>query len=206
MARKASPQLPEHVTHATAPPEGGDLLERLSFEHREIDRLWAQLQLAHRRRLDNQHQLAGQIVTALSEHEATELELLYPVVGDVVGEELAEHARQDHADIRVALDDVDGCDPADDEVFAALGRVMTMVLAHFEEEERIAFPMLRAIMPAEELAALGAGSLRPTGIAAEPEVIDLAAAEREAAEAAEAAPKDHKPGPASRARRLLMRR
>lgn len=201
MARKASPQLPERVTHATAPPEGSDFLVRLSFEHREIDRLWAQLQLAHRRRLDSQHQLARQIVTALSEHEANELELLYPVVGDVVGEELAAHARQDHADIRVALDDVDGCDPADDEVFAALGRVMTRVLAHIEEEERIAFPMLRAIMSAEELAALAAGPFRP--IAAEPEVIDLAAAEREAAEAGQ---QGHKAGPASRARRLLMRR
>jgi len=202
MAREASSQLPEYVTPATAAPEGADLLGRLSFEHREIDRLWAQLQLAHRRRLDDQHQLFRQIVTLLSEHEAMELELLYPVVGDVVAEELAEHARHDHADIRIALDDVDGCDPADDEVFAALGRVMTRVLAHFEEEERIAFPMLRAIMPAEELAALGAGSLRPTRTDAEPEVIDLAAAEREAA-----APKDdEKAGPASRARRLLRRR
>ena len=202
MAREASSQLPEYVTPATAAPEGADLLGRLSFEHREIDRLWAQLQLAHRRRLDDQHQLFRQIVTLLSEHEAMELELLYPVVGDVVGEELAEHARHDHADIRIALDDVDGCDPADDEVFVALGLVMTRVLAHFEEEERIAFPMLRAIMPAEELAALGAGSLRPTRTDAEPEVIDLAAAEREAA-----APKDdEKAGPASRARRLLRRR
>jgi len=201
MARKASP-LPEYVTHATAAPDDADLLGRLSFEHREIDRLWAQLQLSHRRRLDGQHQLFRQIVTLLSEHEATELELLYPVVGDVVGEELAEHARHDHADICIALDDVDGCDPADDEVFAALSRLMTRVLAHFEEEERIAFPMLRAILPAEELAALGAGLLRPTRTGAEPEVIDLAAAEREAA-----SPEDQdKTGPASRARRLLRRR
>ena len=66
MARKATPQLPEYVTHATARPEGGDLLERLGFDHRNIERLWAQLQLAHRRRLDNQHQLARQIVTLLS--------------------------------------------------------------------------------------------------------------------------------------------
>ncbi len=201
MSRKASPQLPAYVTHATAAPEGADLLGRLSFEHREVDRLWAQLQLAHRRRLDSQNQLARQIVTLLSEHEATELELLYPVVSDVVGEELAEHARHDHADIRIALDDVDGCDPADDEVFVALGRIMTRVLAHFEEEERIAFPMLRAIVPTEELAALGAGSLQPPRTDAEPEVIDLAAAEREAAQEDEG-----KAGPASRARRLLRRR
>ena len=204
MARKATPQLPEYVTHATARPEDGDLLERLNFDHRNIERLWAQLQLAHRRRLDNQHQLARQIVTALSEHEAIELELLYPVVGEVVGEELAEHARQDHADIGVALDEVDGCDPADDEVFTAWNKVMTRALAHFEEEERIAFSMLRAIMPAEKLAALGAGSFRPTRTAAEPEVIDLAAAEREAAEAA--APEEEKATPAHRALRLLRRR
>ncbi|MEJ7765616.1 MAG: hypothetical protein WKF86_08985 [Acidimicrobiales bacterium] len=78
------------------------------------------------------------------------------------------------------------------------------VLAHFEEEERIAFPMLRAIMPAEELAALGAGSFRPAGLDAE--VIDLAAAEGEAAEGAPAEEEEEKAGPARGVRRLLRRR
>ncbi len=219
MARKGSTQLPEHVADpAATPPPEGDLLEHLSFEHRQIERLWSELQLAHLRHLDTehrpgaryggggQHELSRRIVTALAEHDAVELQLLYPVVGRVVGEELAEHALADHEEIRLLLDRVDGADPTDEHVFQTFTSIMKRVFAHIEEEERIAFPMLRAVLTDKEMADLGQPLPRdqpPAPGPGEGDVIDLAAAEREQeAQTAQTA----KVGLADRGRRLLRRR
>ncbi len=213
MARKASTQLPEFVADpATTPPAGADLLEQLGFEHRQIERLWSELQLAHLRHIEaehrpgaryggaGQHELSRRIVTMLTEHEALELELLYPAVAQVVGEELAYHSRADHEEVRQLLDRVDGEDPTDEPVFQAFTSIMGKVMAHFEEEERIAFPMLRAVLTSQELEDMGR-SARPQHSASDGEVINLAEAEREQAEAA-----DSKAGLAGRGRRLLRRR
>ena len=218
MARKVSTALPEYVADpATTPPAGGDLLEHLSFEHRQIERLWSQLQLAHLRQLDGEHpgaryggggqpELSRQIVTILAEHDAREVQQVYPAVARVVGEELAEHALADHEEIRLLLDRIDGANPADEEVFHTFTTLMKRVTAHFEEEERIAFPMLRAVLSPQELADLGqppAGSAPPAADGgSDGEVIDLASAEREQAEAAAAA----RGSLVDRGRRLLRRR
>ena len=219
MARKVSTALPEYVANPdTTPPPSDDLLDHLSFEHRQIERLWSQLQLAHLRNLEGEHrpgaryggggqpELSRQIVTLLAEHDAREVQQVYPAVGRVVGEELAEHALADHEEIRLLLDRIDGADPADEEVFHTFTTLMKRVTAHFEEEERIAFPMLRAVLSPQELAELGRPSTAATPPAADGgsdgEVIDLASAEREQAEAA-SSPKG---GLVDRGRRLLRRR
>ena len=212
MARKGSTQLPEFVADpATTPPAEADLLEQLAFEHRQIERLWSELQLAHLRQIEaehrpdagygsgGQHELSRRIVTILTEHEALELELLYPTVGQVVGEELAYHSRADHEEVRQLLDRVDGEDPTEETVFQAFTSIMRKVMAHIEEEERIAFPMLRAVLTSQELEEMGR-SARAKRLAPEGDVINLAAAERD--QAAAPAPKV---GLADRGRRLLRR-
>jgi len=111
MARKGWTQLPEYVPHAaTAPPEDPDLIDQLTFEHRQVRRLWSELQLAHRRHLEDLHRpdarhgstgqraLGRQIVQMLARHEAVELEMLYPAVDGIVGDAWTEHAKSDHAD------------------------------------------------------------------------------------------------------------
>ncbi|MEO5680340.1 MAG: hemerythrin domain-containing protein [Acidimicrobiales bacterium] len=188
--RKGSARLPESVDHATAPPDGADLIERLRFEHGQIQDLWAQLQLAHRRSVAGEHRpgarygvagqldLSRQLVALLAQHEAVEIQLLYPAVERIVGDELAEHARADHTEIREVLDDVDGEDPEDDQVFAALSSVLDKVLRHIGEEEQIVFPMLRAVLSDRELAALGEAPRPADPVVPQPDVVDLTAAER----------------------------
>jgi len=157
-------QLPEYVPHAaTTPPEDPDLLGRLSFEHRQVQRLWSELQLAHRRHVEDAHrpearfgvigqrELGRQIVAALARHEALEIDSLYPAVARVVGEEWADHATAAHAEIDDLLGEVDGENPEDEGVFRIFTEVLTKVLAHIDEEEKIIFPMLRAVAPSGEL-------------------------------------------------------
>ena len=214
MARRRSAPLPEFTAHpATTPPAKPDLLDQLGFEHRQLQRLWSELQLSHRRHvvgphragarfgLTGQRDLATQIVRLLAEHDARELELLYPIVGGVVGEEWAEHAMADHADVRALLDEVDGEDPEDEEVFAIYAEVMATMITHIDEEEGVIFPMLRAVVPPSQLANPGPlGTAAPEGQA---EVIDLAAAEREAAEADD---EGHETSKGGRTRLRLRRR
>ncbi|MEJ7764075.1 MAG: hemerythrin domain-containing protein [Acidimicrobiales bacterium] len=202
MARNDTTKLPEFVAHAaTTPPDNPDLLERLSFEHSQIRRLWSELQLGHRRRLETEN-LARKIVTALAEHDALELQMLYPAVERVIGEELAHHATADHEEIRQLLDEVDGEDPTDELVYEAFETMMAKVMAHIEEEERIAFPMLRAILSSQELRDLGEPPHTADPSGPEGEVIDLAEAERQQDEAASSP----NAGLADRGRRLLRRR
>lgn len=207
MARRGPTQLPGFTKHeATTPPENADLIEELSFQHRQIRRLWADLQLAHRRNLEEAHgpeagygilgqrELGRRLVRELAEHEALELEELYPVAAEVVGEVWAEHARADHAEVRDLLDEIDGENPQDEAVFDIFTQVLTKILAHLEEEEDIIFPMLRAVLSEEELAA--PRSRHPAGAPRAP-VIDIAQAERDLVEEASGA---GQPGPRSRSR------
>lgn len=215
MPRKGPTQLPEFVAHpATTPPSEPDLLDHLGFEHRQIERMWSELQLAHRRHLETeyqsgtlmgghgQHELFRSIVTMLAEHDALELELLYPAVRRVVGDEMADHAISDHEELRNLLDDVDGEDPTNEIVFQGFTAIMTKLLAHIDEEERISFPMLRAILSSQELKDLGAPPRRSKASAPKDDVLDLAAAEREQEEAASGP----KASLGDRGRRLIGRR
>lgn len=190
MARRTSKPLPEFTPHAaTTPPENPDLLDQLSFEHRRLQTLWSQLQLAHRRHvverpgskvgLPGQRVLGEQILRILAEHEALELDLLYPVAARVVGEDWAGHARDDHADVSDLLGEVVGEDPEDEGVFEIFTDVLTRMMTHIDEEENVIFPMIRTAVPSSELALRGP-THRPEP-APPPDVIDLAAAERETA-------------------------
>lgn len=207
MARRGSTQLPEFTRHeATTPPESPDLIEQLSFQHRQIRRLWDELQLAHRRNLEESHgsqggygilgqrELGRRLVRELAEHEALELEELYPVAAEVVGEAWAEHARADHAEVRDLLDEIDGENPQDEAVFDIFTQVLTKILAHLEEEEGIIFPMLRAVLPDGQLVAPRSGHLAGAPLAP---VMDIAQAERDLAEEASGA---GEPGHPSRSR------
>ena len=96
-----------------------------------------------------------------------------------MGGELVGHAKADHAEVRDLLEELDGADPEDEGVFDLLTEALSTVLAHMDEEERIIFPMLRALLPAEQLARPGRPRPAPASTPPPPgEVVDLAGAER----------------------------
>jgi hypothetical protein len=95
---------------------------------------------------------------------------------------------------------VDGENPEDEGAFAIYAEAMARLLAHIDEEESVIFPMLRTSVPAGELA--DPGPIERPQWPPHPDVIDLAAAEREAAGAGPAAVGDRQ---AAR-RRLKLRR
>lgn len=133
-----------------------DAIELLTAQHREVEQLWSQLQAAHGQDDPLQQDLAQRIITMLSQHDAIEVQHLYPDVREVSGgDELADPALDDHQEIRELLHAVDGKDVADPEVFATFGQAIQVVLDHVEQEEGEMFPRLRDQVGTERLTQLG---------------------------------------------------
>lgn len=139
----------------TESSEGRDIVEHLTAEHRQVEQMWSDLQQAHQAGVANQQDLGQEIVRALSQHDALELQLLYPALSRAGQQELAEGAKEEHAAIRRLLNEVDGKDPADETVFRTFVQILTDVDSHVAQEEQVMFPLLRAGLPTEELIDLG---------------------------------------------------
>lgn len=134
-----------------------DIIEHLSREHREVEQLWSQLQAAHGKGDPLEADLGQRIVTMLSKHDAIELQVLYPGIRDHVpgGDQLADHALEEHRGVRNLLAEVDGKNPADDAVFTRFTEILENVQHHVNEEESSLFPKLREHCPAEQLHSMG---------------------------------------------------
>jgi hemerythrin superfamily protein len=142
-----------------------DLIEHLTSEHRQVEQMWSELQQAHASRASGQEELGREIVKALSQHDALELQLLYPALERVGDAGMSEHGKEEHAEIRRLLDDVDGKDPADEGIFGVFTEIMADVDAHVADEEASMFPRLRAGLSAEELLDLGRRSEKAEALA-----------------------------------------
>lgn len=135
--------------------EGRDLIEHLTSEHRQVEQLRARLRAAHSAGAPDQEDLGRQIVSALSSHDARELQLLYPALDRAGRQGLAERGKEEHAEIRRLLSEVDGEDPADEAVYGTFSRILASVDAHVAEEEQVLFPLLRATLSPGDLIDLG---------------------------------------------------
>lgn len=160
-ARRSTMRVPEYEPFfAHQLPAVPDLLQRLSWEHRQIEKLWGDLQRLHRHdgvrheaRLgdDSEAGIGQRLAEALADHEAAERAALYPAAARVMTPEWSSAATSEHAELRAALDEVAGSDPADEAVFATFEQIMARVLAHFQEEEQIVFPAMRVASPPGDL-------------------------------------------------------
>jgi hemerythrin superfamily protein len=137
----------------TRPGGSEDPLDFLSHQHRQVEQLWIQLEAAHGAGDDMQSELAQQVVAMLSQHDAVEVQLLYPTLrerGGERGQELANHSLTEHQKVREQLQEIDGKDPRDEQVWATLSQCIADVQHHVEEEEGEIFPLLRQHWDADE--------------------------------------------------------
>ena len=220
MAQKISREPLDYSRHpAMAAKQDPDLLDELAYEHRLIERLWNEVQRAHRTEagggnaadasrlgdVTEQSELAQQLIEALAKHEAVEVDILYPAAAGVMNAEWVEHATTDHALIREMLDEAYGQHPGEERVFDLLSEAMERVVAHIQEEEKILFPSMRFEIPRGQLTHPG----HPDGrelMPGHPMVIDLAAAEREASKGTGESGRSGGNGRKDKQRRRLLRR
>lgn len=160
-ARRRTLRVPEYEPFfASHLPKVPDLLQRLSWEHRQIEKLWKDLQRLHahdgftpqpRMGLDSEAGVAQMLVQALADHEAAERAVLHPAAAKVMTPAWAEANLSEYDELEAMLEEVDGADPSDDDVFAVYERVFTQVMAHINEEEKIVFPVMRVSSPPADL-------------------------------------------------------
>lgn len=127
-----------------------DLLEQ---DHREVDELFRRFQLASKP--ETLDEIARAIVHELSVHAAVEEQFVYPLVRTVVGGDPADHAIEEHAEVKQLLADIEKLDAGSDEHAETMSRVIDAVRHHVDEEEDNVFRRLRDGMDDDVLERVG---------------------------------------------------
>jgi hemerythrin superfamily protein len=137
-----------------AVPEPVNAVHLLRQDHREAEQLFARIEAGGGAGPDDAVQ---EVVRELSVHAAIEEQVLYPAVREKLdgGDELADHAIEEHQAVKELLAEIDGSDDGTGERRSLLARLMMEVRSHVEEEEADLFPKLQAAFGPQEQQELG---------------------------------------------------
>jgi hemerythrin superfamily protein len=132
--------------------DGITLLEQ---DHRTVERLYEEYQSATD--AERKQQIVHTITRELSVHAEIEEMHLYPLVADLVdgGEELSEHSKEEHQEVKETLDQIDSMSVGDEGFDEKLAEMMADVSHHVAEEESELFPKLRSAVDSERLLEVG---------------------------------------------------
>lgn len=134
-----------------------DAITLLTNDHRSVDLLFTQLEASPPG--DHRGQTIQQVIRELSVHAVIEEQVLYPALRDEVpgGEGLADHAIDEHQEVKEALARLEQLDPADAETETTLQQLISNVRQHVGEEEGPGglLERLRATVSQERLEEMG---------------------------------------------------
>lgn len=123
---------------------GGDVIEELSTDHREVESLFAQFEnipVGSERRT----QLVDTLTIELVRHSVAEEQHLYPAVREHLedGDSWADKELADHARVEEMLKDLEGRDADDPELGPLVATLKDEVARHVRDEEANLFSRLR---------------------------------------------------------------
>ncbi|MGV9560403.1 hemerythrin domain-containing protein [Streptomyces sp. NPDC003401] len=135
---------------------GGDVIQELTADHREVDTLFARIE-ALPPADPERRELADRITVELVRHSVTEEQYLYPTVRRYVddGDDLADEEIAEHGEVERMLRELEDRRPGDgrfDELIAAL---RNSARAHADDEESRLFPLLAEVCSTAALEDLG---------------------------------------------------
>lgn len=135
---------------------GGNVINELTQDHREVDSLFAQIQ-AHTAADQHRRDLVDQLTIELVRHAIAEEQHLYPTVRRYVddGDDMADKEIADHAEVERLLKELEGCEPGDERFDMLLARLRSAVTEHVKDEEERLFPLLEEVCSAQALEELG---------------------------------------------------
>jgi len=121
-----------------------DVTTIIENDHREVEGLFAQYFVAANPQAKDQ--VVDQIRLALAPHAAAEEILVYPAVRGAVGDgkEQADHAIDEHQEIKRLLSEVDKMSADDPQRDERVRQLQQAVDHHVQEEESTVLPSLRA--------------------------------------------------------------
>jgi hemerythrin superfamily protein len=148
----------QKVADIAAPDDDLNALDLLRAQHRNVDKLFAQIEQARGARKQT---LFNQLADELAIHATIEEKIFYPNVKRPSTEELLQESVEEHLEVKRLLADMMELDPEDDEFDAKLSVLQEQVVHHAkEEEEAKLFPKLRAELDPDLLAALAGDMVR----------------------------------------------
>ena len=135
-----------------------DVVELLSADHREFDRIFRELESLRGRSaeeaLQRKRSLVDEVTIGLVKHSVAEETQVYPRVEKQIDDEEAQHSKEEHAEaeeIMKRLERMDAGDPGFDPTVTSL---IEEIRHHVEHEEGRMFAELRARFSHDELVAM----------------------------------------------------
>ena len=132
-----------------------DVVELLSADHREFDRIFRELeQLMGQTGADalrRKRELVDEVTIGLVKHSVAEETQVYPRVEKQVDKEQAEHAKHEHAEAEETMKRLERMDPEDAQFDAEVQTLIREIRHHVQEEEGRMFTELRASFSHDEL-------------------------------------------------------
>lgn len=129
-----------------------DAITLLINDHRRAEALFGQAELSTQE--DRRYEVIQDIVRELSVHAVIEEQVFYPALRKVPGgEELADHALEEHQEVKEILAELDGKTPPN--VDELLSRLISSVREHVREEETDVFAKIQEGVSPEQLREMG---------------------------------------------------
>ncbi len=137
-----------------------DVVDVLSADHREFDRIFRELEQLSGRSgedvLKRKRELVDEVTIGLVKHSVAEETKVYPRVEKQVDREEAEHSKEEHAEAEETMKRLERMDPDDPGFDDAVAELIREIRHHVEHEEGRMFTELRANFSHEELVEMAA--------------------------------------------------
>ncbi len=135
-----------------------DVVDVLTADHREFDRIFTELEGLHGRSdpeaLRRKRELVDEVTIGLVKHSVAEETRVYPRVEKQVDKDEAEHSKEEHAEAEETMKRLERMDSGDPEFDGAVAELIREIRHHVEHEESRMFTELRASLSREELVAM----------------------------------------------------
>jgi hemerythrin-like domain-containing protein len=132
-----------------------DVVDLLSADHREFDRIFRELEQLRGRTDDGslrrKRELVDDVTIGLVKHSVAEETQVYPRVEKQVDKEEAEHSKEEHAEAEETMKRLERLDPDDPEFDASVEELIGEIRHHVAHEESRMFTELRASFSHDEL-------------------------------------------------------
>ena len=138
----------------TSSHTGGDVVDVLTSDHREVTALLSEIGATTDPEL--RRDLADTAISELVRHAVAEEMYVYPAMRKHLpdGDEAVEHDIEEHKDIERALKKLEGADASSADFTAAVQQLQALLADHIQDEENEQFPELRRRIPHDELTEL----------------------------------------------------
>ena len=137
-----------------------DVVDLLSADHREFDRIFTELEgmvgQSDPDVLRRKRELVDEVTIGLVKHSVAEETRVYPKVEQQVDREEAEHSKHEHAEAEETMKRLERMDPGDPQFDTEVATLIREIRHHVEHEEGRMFTELRAAFTREQLVEMAA--------------------------------------------------